>query len=269
MNVALLSILLLIGLDDPVEKPEPPSAERLAAISRHGTLLAEYDRAAWHASDALQEDPPLEGAVEQYIARETDGGWIVSFGRSAPDGDGFLIASEATQGEDPDSFTVEAFDPPRKETGFAWSASRAIATALRDFTENDEGEPRPYNVAVLPAEPGGLWVYLVPAPTRVGVWPLGGDVRYLLSEDGSEVLEKRQLHKAVIEVEPPADEGLRQSAGMHTHILEDIPEDTDVFHVLTRRPRVPELIVTRTFVFSVDADGDIRCLGPTEEVIKK
>jgi len=49
--------------------------------------------------------------------------------------------------------------------------------------EHFEGERRPYNVAVLPAEKGQVWVYVVPAPTKIGVWPLGGDARYLISED--------------------------------------------------------------------------------------
>ena len=112
-------------------------------------------------------------------------------------------------------------------------------------------------------------MYLVPAPTRAGVWPLGGDVRYRLSEDGSQVLEKRQLHKTVIEIEPPEEDGKQQSAGIHTHILEAIPEDTDVFHVLTRQPNVPEIIVTQTFVFVVEANGDLKCQGLTEDVVEK
>jgi hypothetical protein len=58
-------------------------------------------------------------------------------------------------------------------------------------------------------------------------------------------------------------------AGVHTHILDDTPEDTDVFHVLVRRPSVPEMIVTEKFFFVVEADGAIKYLGRTEEVLKK
>ena len=143
----------------------------------------------------------------------------------------------------PDHFDVKEFDPPREDTGFFRSAAKAIDAALKDFTEHFEGQQRPYNVAVLPADKEQFWVYLVPAPTKPGVWPLGGDVRYLMSADGTKVIEKRQLHKSVIENEPPKGEN-QQVAGIHTHVLDDTPEDTDVFHVLTRKPAVPELVVT-------------------------
>ena len=149
------------------------------------------------------------------------------------------------------------------------SAARAIDTTLKDFVKHFEGEQRPYNVAVLPAEKGQVWVYLVPAPTKPNVWPLGGDVRYLLSADGTKIVSKRQLHKAVIEVEPPKDRDNQQVGGIHTHVLDDIPEDTDVFHVLTRKPAVPELVITKQFVFQVGCDGTIQYVGKVEDVLKK
>ena len=77
------------------------------------------------------------------------------------------------------------------------------------------------------------------------------------------------MHKSVIEKEPPKDEDQQQVAGIHTHVLDDTPEDTDVFHVLTRKPAVPELIVTEQFVFVVEPDGAIKYLGKAEEVLKK
>jgi hypothetical protein len=48
-----------------------------------------------------------------------------------------------------------------------------------------------------------------------------------------------------------------------------MPEDTDVFHVLTRKPRAPELVITKEFVFQVEPDGSIQYLGRSEEVLKK
>jgi hypothetical protein len=92
----------------------------------------------------------------------------------------FLIAYEATQGGKPDVFAVKEVTPAKQDTGFYLSAARAIDTSLDDFAQHFEGERRPYNVAALPAEKGQIWIYVVPAPTRVGIWPLGGDVRYLI-----------------------------------------------------------------------------------------
>jgi hypothetical protein len=101
------------------------------------------------------------------------------------------------------------------------------------------------------------------------MWPLGGDVRYVISADGTKIISKRQLHKSVIEVEPPKDANNQQVAGIHTHVLDDIPEDTDVFHVLTRKPSVPEMVITKQFVFQVDPDGSIKLVGKSEDLLKK
>lgn len=77
------------------------------------------------------------------------------------------------------------------------------------------------------------------------------------------------MHKAVIEKESPQDKAQQQVAGIHTHVLADTPEDTDVFHVLTRKPAVPELIATEQSVFVIEPDGAIKYLGKAEEVLKK
>ncbi len=267
--LATLAALVLLAFDDPPQRKEPPTKEELAAITERGRDLAGYDAAAWHASDALQAKELKPGRVVRYIARKTDRGWTVAFGRIDPARDRFLIAYEATQGKDARHYDVKELDPPRQDAGFFRSAARAIDTALKDFTEHFVGQQRPYNVAVLPAEKDHLWVYLVPAPTKPGVWPLGGDVRYLMSSDGSKVIKKRQLHKSVIEIERPKDKDQQQVAGVHTHVLDDTPEDTDVFHVLSRQPAVPEMVVTRQFVFQVDPDGAITWAGKAEDVLKK
>ena len=89
-----------------------------------------------------------------------------------------------------------------------------------------------------------------------------------MSADGTKVIEKRQLHKSVIENEPAKGEDQQVAGGIHTHVLDDTPEDTDVFHVLTRKPAVPELVVTGKFVFEVETDGGIKFLGKAEDVLK-
>jgi len=59
----------------------------------------------------------------------------------------------------------------------------------------------------------------------------------------------------VIEFQVPKD--INPETGYHTAVLDDIPEDTDVFHVLTRSPKIPELIVTNKYVYQVKPDGAI------------
>jgi len=49
---------------------------------------------------------------------------------------------------------------------------------------------------------GLLYVYFYPAQTKAGTYPLGGDARFLVSEDGMKILAKRQMHKTVLDVAP-------------------------------------------------------------------
>ena len=261
--------LLLLAPTDPDGPKDPPSPAELAAITERGRNLAGYDAAASAASDAIQAQNPKPGSITGYIARKTEEGWAVAFGRLDETKANYEVAYEATRGKAPDDpFQVRAFDPPKVDSGFYRTAARAIETSLKDFVDHFEGQRRPYNVAVLPAEAGQVWVYLVPAQTKPGVWPLGGDARYLVSKDGAEIREKRRLHKAVIEKEPPDDKTLKQVAGVHNHVLAETPEDTDVFHVLVRKPAVPEMIVSERFVFMIEPDGSARFVGKSEDVLK-
>jgi hypothetical protein len=52
--------------------------------------------------------------------------------------------------------------------------------------------------------------------------------------------------------------GATLSGSYHTQILSDVPEDSDVFHVLTRKPPVPETVGTQHFIYEVQKDGAIR-----------
>ncbi|AMV40556.1 hypothetical protein [Planctomyces sp. SH-PL62] len=257
--LAMLAIWAVAAIQEPPRAKTPPSREELAAITARGRDLAGYDAAAWHASDALQAKGPKEGTVGRYIARKTDKGWTVAFGRLDESGESFLVAYEATQGDKPDVFVVEEKSPATKDVDFFLRAARAIDVAHKDFADDDH-ERRPYNVAVLPADEGRWWVYVVPAPTRAGVGSLGGEVRYLVTADGSTIAAERRLHNAV---------SIGKPEGVHSHVLDETPEDTDVFHVLTRRPSTPELIVGRDFVFQIDVDGAARFLGKAEDFLNK
>jgi hypothetical protein len=53
-------------------------------------------------------------------------------------------------------------------------------------------------------------------------------------------------------------------SGVHA-ALQDTPEDTDVLHVLTRVPRIPETVVSAAFVFRIATDGRIAVVGRTAD----
>lgn len=255
-------ILVVLILVFPVlaQRTSPPSEADLAQITERGRQLAQYDVAAWYASDAVVATKPAEGSVARYIAKNDGSGWKVMFGELNDKRDRFLIAYEATQGANPKEFSVKKNDPPKEDKGFFLFAAKAIETALADF----KGAARAYNVAVLPADSNQFYVYALPAQTKAGVFPLGGDARYLVSPDGSKIVEKRQMHISIIEFAP----GPNVEGSFHTAVLDDIPEDSDVFHVLSRQPSVTELIASKQYVFQIETDGTIRYLM-TWEAFKK
>jgi hypothetical protein len=235
-----------------------PTAEELAAISERGRVLDEYDQAAWHATDMLQTANPKTVDGQHYLARKENGRWAVVFGALNGDQSKFLISYEAEQLAKPKEFAIRKDEPAKEDTGFYLFAARALEVALADFGRVS----RPYSAAVLPATHsevtegvGLLYVYLYPAQSKAGIFPLGGDARYLISAAGTKILVKRQLHKTILE--PAPVKGKKLAAGYHTHVLSDQPEDTDVLHVLQQDPPVPEIVATTHFLYQVAADGSI------------
>ena len=263
MRKLIIPILILVLVPASLataQRENPGSKSELAEITERGRRLAAYDVAAWHATDEVRALKPVEGSVARYIAKQTNDKWVVVFGRLNEKRDRFLIAYEATQAASPVEFKVKKHEPPQEDEGFYLAAAKAIDTALADFS----GAQRPYNVAVLPASSGQMHVYVVPAQTQNGIYPLGGDVRYLISPDGSKIVERRQLHKTILEIKTTEN----TEGGFHTAILDDIPEDTDVFHVLTRKPSMREWIGTQKYIYIVEPDGSIIYLM-TAEAFKK
>ncbi|PYT95157.1 MAG: hypothetical protein DMG38_28065 [Acidobacteria bacterium] len=249
--VAALVTVLLGGVANAQDVA--PTQEELAAITERGKRLYEYDQAAWHASDAVQVANPKVVEGQRCIANKEDGKWRVVFGKLSEDGTRFEITYEAHEQAAPREFAVRKEPDGRQDEGFFLHAARAIELAMKDFG----GANRPYNVAVLLASAGQLLVYLYPAQTDARIHPLGGDVRYLVSADGRSILEKRQMHKTIME-KSPSKQTKKAVAGYHTHILSDLPEDTDVFHVLTQDPPVPEKVATAHFLYQVNIDGTIQ-----------
>lgn len=253
-RLAALAVLFFFSVSLATgQKPE--GAPIMSDVTKRGRALYEYDQAAWHATDALKESNPALRSLGLYIAHKSGNRWTVAFGHLNDQSDKFLIAYEAKQGATPEQFQVRKLDPPREDNAFYLSAAKAIDTALRDF----KGEKRQYNLAVLPAFSDELYVYIVPAQTKDGVYPLGGDVRYLITANGESVLEKRQLHQGIVEVSlDPAAKGTPSSAGAHTHVLSNVPEETDVFYVLTRQPPQPEFVGTpNKKLYEISPDGTI------------
>ena len=250
----LLSLLIsLVICAASAQDSKTPTQADLAATSARGKMLAEYDVAAWHATDAVEALQPDHAAAPLYLAHKTGGKWQVVFGRMSPRADSFLVVYRAQQGTKPDEFSVKKSDPPAEDHGFYFEAAKAFDTATKDFGK----PPRPYNRYVLPSGNGQLYVYLLPAQTNAGIYPFGADVRYTITLDGGTIIAKREMHKTIIEAKPPAS-GQTVAAGTHSHVLNNDVEDSDVFHVLNRTPAIPEYVGTPDkHVYEIRTDGVI------------
>jgi hypothetical protein len=127
---------------------------------------------------------------------------------------------------------------------------------------------RPYQAAAIPAENGDWWVYLTPASDFTSVFPLGDDFRFRISADADRILETHRMHKGIVEYDRADRSGAaRLAASRHKTSVADEPEDSDVYHVLSRRPQVPEIVETKHFRYVVDVDGSIKLLQGHETVV--
>jgi hypothetical protein len=248
----VLAVCLSLGAGfSTAESKDKDLQVYLAGVTERGRALYAYDQAAWHGTDAFLALHPDTKGLAHYICRNSASGWVVSFGKWNEAHDRFFIVYEATEAGHPGTFVARRYDPPAEVTDDLPAIERALELVIADFPH----QSRPYNTAILPAPGGNLYVYLYPGQTIDTVWPLGGDGRYTVSPDGKQIVEKRQLHKTILDLEFKPGSGI--VGGAHSHVLSEVPEDTDVLYVLTRRPSMPEYIGTQRRVFVVNPDGTI------------
>lgn len=255
--LAVFLSLTLVPVPGQSQVEEKDLGTYLPGVTERGRDLYGYDQAAWHGSDALMVLFPDTKGLTRPICHKTAAGWVVSVAKWNDAHDQLLVLADAAKSEKTGKFVARKIDPPKKASDELTAMGRAQELAIKNFS----GEKRPYNVAVLPAPAGKLYVYVYPGQMKEFVFPLGGDVRYLISADGKLILEKRQLHKNILDMEFRPDD--RRPAGMHMHRLSDVPEDTDVLYVLSRKPAIPEsIIISPHRMFIVDPDGSIEYRDP-------
>jgi hypothetical protein len=223
----------------------------LAGVTERGRDLYAYDQAAWHGTDAFFALKPDAKGLTHYICTKSETGWRVVFPKWNEAHDHMFVVYEAKESDHQGKFVALKFTKPIEAKPDLVAKEKALELATADF-----GVPkRPYNSAILPAAGGNLYVYFYPGQTKEGVWPLGGDVRYTVSTDGTHIVEKRQLHKTVLDTQ--FKPGAGQVSGYHTHVLTDVPEDTDVLYVLNRKPSLPEYVGAGDRTFVIHPDGTI------------
>jgi hypothetical protein len=245
-----------------------PPDSLLAQITARGRVIAGYEQAVWRSSTKLLASRPAPKLVQHHVAFLTDSGWTVAFGRLSAARDTFYISHLAApalvEGCRIDSLMqVSTLAVPQADTGYVLRAARAIDTATTLFGRTT----RPYDSVALPAPGGEWWVYLLPAPNHIGGYPLGDDMRYRVSADARRVTEARRLHLGTIEFDRTSRPDAQYAASSHNTALDDVPEDTDVAHILTRRPRVLGYVFTTDYLFMINEDGSLRMVMPRVKLI--
>lgn len=233
-----------------------PNRAALDSITSRGMELYRYDRAAWDASDALLAfDPKPPGG--QYVVVKSGADWVVYFGKLSAASDTFFTFYVARKMPGDSAFVVERTPSAAPDVADLMHRARALATARAAFGPIK----RPYNHSVIPAKNGEWLVYLYPAQTVTTRWPLGGDERFRISADGERILDRHRMHNAIVETpigSHPDSAGRETTTYFHTAVLDDRPEDSDVFAVVSRNPRGTEVVLTENYVYMIGIDGSIQ-----------
>ena len=244
-----------------------PSQQELDSVTSRGRALAGYQRAAWTASTQLLATNPDPWKVQRYVAYHADSGWVVAFGRMNAERDTFYVSHigvpAAVNGQRVDSlFEFETFAQPGPDTDFLLRAAKAMDLAVLTHGATS----RPVSAAAIPNDNGDWFVYLTPSADAASVWPLGDDVRYRVSSDGAQILETHRMHTGMVDTQNGAAR-TQLTARRSGKPLHDLPEDSDVFHVLISHQPQPTSVATRHFNYLIDADGSIKLVQGKATVV--
>ncbi|MFH0762853.1 MAG: hypothetical protein V1925_03060 [Candidatus Omnitrophota bacterium] len=237
-----------------------PSLEELGMIELRGRQIAEYDNAALKAAELLPPGRPDLEKLENYVAVKEPGIWRVYFGRVYDDGSKFNAAYIfSCPADSPGQMKLEGAD--QEVSGQILELARAVRLAVHSIA----GPMRfgRYNTDVFREQDGTITVYLLPANEKPGVAVLGGDFRFSVSKDGSEIIKKAELHKEAVEI--PL--GVNVEA-FNKHLADGLPTETDVAFVLAYPMLAPHYVIGPKWASRIDAGGKIYILGESSKLFK-
>jgi TPR repeat protein len=249
----LLLLALLLGLSTPspaASSARAPSASQLEALRKRAVQLAELDQTAADATDVLLSRPRDESRLGVFVARVQGDSREAVFGRLSEDRQRFTPAY-AFRG--PRSKRGPMVEVDVKSAPDLTTLARATRLALDSLGERRAG----MNTLTLEEE-GAITVLVMQGTQRRGEVVFGGDTRLRISKDGLKLLERQQLHRAVISVDTHAlGDG---QTSMHSHVLVEAPTDTDVVTVLQHPQVAPHLVASDSWLYRIEKDGRIHVL---------
>ncbi len=176
-----------------------------AAIKARGRMLEEYDVAPWHAADAVQAFEAGERQRSTLLCKKEPqrlDGCI----RAPQSGERQISDSlmKQPEGLTPEEFKVREFDPPVDDTDFYLIAARVLDKAFGGF----KAAQRPYNAYVFPSEAISRMCICCLRKQTMKFTRLAGmsAYSYLFTAYGSSMLEKRTMHKTLLDKTSVASE---------------------------------------------------------------
>ncbi len=211
-------------------KPEIAMAETL------GRLIYEQDVAGWVATDELLSDKAYVQTITPNLK-----GWV-----SLKDGKNYKTVFISVYDEMPKAVFEVTSRKRKVKDSQKLLGGRALTTielARWNAREKVIGEKfehcpqfTPMNTIVLPVpnDPQNrLYAYLFSATTQTGVIVFGKHYRFTLSEDATQVLEKRDFSKSCIGINRPVS---KEAVGaVISHIMQPYPEEHHVFANLSQQ----------------------------------
>jgi hypothetical protein len=245
-----------------------PSKEEIGKVENRGREIANYEKAAIRATDLLLASKPDRSKLGFYLAVKQKNDWLVYFGKNTNKGFDTQYIYSCPEGRFNEMRKLNKSEIEKDIKQIfpenIYQLAKAIDIAFKSISE-DLIFPR-YNTNVFREKDGTITVYLTPGNEDqkiIGI--LGGDFRISVSKDASEVIKKNKLHASYLKLTtPPKD----VAGSYETHVLGDLPTETDVAFIILNPVLAPHFITGKTWMSKIEADGKITVLGKTEEVLK-
>jgi hypothetical protein len=240
-----------------------PHEETLLDLAERGRTIAVCLQAVERARARLREHPGEVAAPDRILALPGRDGWRVILLQegAGPSPKGPRVLAEI--GYSPDAAEAGALRvmaPPRPAAAATTAHLRALQTATAAAARLPGMTP-PLDEAVVREKNGSFSVYLLSRPASPGEVRFGGDVLVRVAASGRQVAAVETLHPGEPLDSPAAGRGPGQPT-LHEHATGDLPSPTDVARVVLRPDVAPHLVLTRRFMFRIDARGGVVYLGP-------
>jgi hypothetical protein len=263
-----LAVFILAAICKISLAQDTPSKEEIGKIEDRGREIASYEKAAIKSTDLLLASKPDKSKLGSYLAVKQNNNWLVYFGKNTDKDFEIQYIYFCPEGRFSE---MKGLNQSEIEKGIKQSFPENLYQLAKDIDvafksiASDAKFPR-YNTNVFREEDDTITVYLTPGnedPKIIGI--LGGDFKISVSKDASEVIRKEKLHASYLKLTtPPKD----VAGSYETHVLGDLPTETDVALIILNPVLAPHFITGKTWMSKIDADGKITILGRTEGVLK-